>query len=554
MPRRPLLLLPLALLVATGWWATTPQAQGWIPAGWAPDRSWLPGWAGGATADGPRLRLAETDRGAVTAVVAATGTVNPVVSVQVGSQLSGQIRELNADFNSRVRAGEQMARLDTRTILARQAAAAADLQSATAAVLVARAQGEKAETDLVSARAQLLAARARVDAADAQARDAEAELRRAAELRARGVNAERDLSRAQFAAERLRAEAATARANVAQQEATILGAEAATRTAAAQVAAAEAAQAQRAAQLQQVEVDLANATIRAPIDGVVVSRNVDLGQTVAASLQAPILFMVAASLDEMEVWATVDESDIGRIRAGQEVTFTVAAHPGVNLRGAVKEIRLSPTTVQNVVTYTVVVSAANVGGRMLPGMTATMRIVTDQRRDAVRVPNAALRWRPPGAAAAESAAPATGGPVEQALRELPDLTPSQRQEIAAAQQELRDRMAALPQDAEARRQQQQAARQRLIARFNAVLTAEQRARLAELRAGAGSRGTAGTVHVVDEDGAAPRAVAVRTGLTDGTVTEVLSGLEEGMRVVVGTERGTAQRSAAAPPPGGIRPF
>ena len=538
-------LLILGGLGGAGWWATTQAAPAWLPA-----------WLQNGNAEGPKLRLAEADRGPISAVVAATGTVNPVLSVQVGSQLSGQIRELNADFNSRVRAGQQVAKLDTRTIEARQAAALADLQSASAAVLVARAQGERAVADLASARAQLTSAIARASSADAQLRDSEQELRRAVELRARGVNAERDLSRAQFAAERLRADLASARGSTAQQEAMILGAEATSRTAVAQVTAAEAARAQRLAQLQQVEVDLANATIRAPIDGVVISRNVDLGQTVAASLQAPILFMIAASLDEMEVWATVDESDIGRIRPGQEVSFTVAAHPGANLRGAVREIRLSPTTVQNVVTYTVVVTAPNAGGRLLPGMTATLRIITDQRANVVRIPNASLRWRPAGTAAEAgggASAPGGGGPIEQALRELTDLTPTQRAEITAAQQELRERMASLPQDAEARRQQAQAARQRLIARFNATLTQEQRTRLAELRGASGRSGAAGTVYVVDTDGASPRSVTIRTGLTDGTLTEVVGGLEEAARVVIGTERGTASATPRAPT-AGSRPF
>jgi HlyD family secretion protein len=544
MRRLPVILTAAALLGGAAWWSGAP-AMGWIPA--------LPGWVGGSAADGPRLRLAEPDRGPVTAVVAATGTVNPVLSVQVGSQLSGQIRELFADFNTRVTAGQAVAKLDTRTIEARQAAAKADLESAAAAVLVARAGAERTEADVGSARAQLLSARARLESAQAQARDAESELARARELRARAVNSERDLTRAQFVAERMRADVSAANASIAQQEAQLLGAEAALRTSRAQVVAAEAAQAQRAAQLQQVEVDLANATIRAPIDGVVISRNIDIGQTVAASLQSPILFQIAASLDEMEVWATVDESDIGRIAANQEVTFTVAAHPGVNLRGRVKEIRLAPTTVQNVVTYTVVVSAPNTNGRMLPGMTATLRIITDQRPTALRVPNAALRWRPVGVAAESTPQAATGGgPIEQALRELSDITLTQRAEIAAAQAELRERMAALPQDAEARRQQSQAARQRLIARFNAVLTPEQRARLAELRAGARDRGAPGTLWVVDADGAAPRPVQVRTGLTDGTMTEVLSGLEEGVRIVVGTERAAAPRTAGAA--SGPRPF
>ena len=538
MRRLPLFLAVIAALGAAAWWGA-PMA-----------RPWLPDWIGGAATEGPRLRLAEADRGPITAVVAATGTVNPVLSVQVGSQLSGQIRELFADFNTRVTAGQPVARLDTRTIEARQAAAQADLQSAIAAVAVARAQAERAEADLASARAQLLAAGARLESAEAQARDGDQELSRARDLRARGVNAERDLTRAQFVAERLRAEVSGARAAIAQQEAMVIGADATRRTAAAQVAAAEAAQAQRAAQLQQVEVDLTNATIRAPINGVVISRNVDIGQTVAVSLQSPILFQIAANLDEMEVWATVDESDIGRIRAGQEVSFTVAAHPGVTLRGRVKDIRLAPTTVQNVVTYTVVVTAPNTQGRMLPGMTATLRIITDQREAAIRVPNAALRWRPAGSGTDAAAPTQGGGPIEQALRELDDLTPTQRAEITAAQAELRERMANLPTDAEARRQQAQAARQRLTARFNAVLTPEQRARLAAARSGARGAGAPGTVWVSDEDGAAPRAVQVRTGLTDGSVTEIVSGLEEGLRVVVGTERAAAPRAAAAGP----RPF
>jgi HlyD family secretion protein len=255
----------------------------------------------------------------------------------------------------------------------------------------------------------------------------------------------------------------------------------------------------------------------------------------------------------MEVWATVDESDIGRIRAGQEVSFTVAAHPGVNLRGAVKEIRLSPTTVQNVVTYTVVVTAPNAGGRLLPGMTATLRIITDQRANVLRIPNAALRWRPAGTAMEGSAAPAGGGgPIEQALRELTDLTPQQRAEITSAQQELRERLANLPQDAEARRQQAQAARQRLIARFNATLTQEQRTRLAELRGSAGRSGAPGTAYVLDSEGAAPRAATLRLGRSDGTLTEVLGGVEEGSRIVVGTER--AGTTAARPALAGARPF
>jgi HlyD family secretion protein len=240
----------------------------------------------------------------------------------------------------------------------------------------------------------------------------------------------------------------------------------------------------------------------------------------------------------MEVWATVDEADIGRVRTGQDVTFTVAAFPSETLRGRVKDIRLAATTVQNVVTYTVVVTAPNASGRLLPGMTATLRVVTDERPEALRVPNAALRWRPPGTTAGQTAeaAPAQAQ-LDQALAALTDLTPAQRAEIDAARAEMRSRLQSLPSDADARRQAQQQARQRLVSRLNAALTPDQRARLAALRGGGAARGGApGTVWVLEGDGP-PRSVAVRTGITDGTVTEILSGaIEPGALLVIGQDR------------------
>jgi len=524
--------LPLIVLLALG-----------LGGGW-----WL--WQGRSAdaAAGPSLRVAEADRGTITAVVAATGTVNPVLSVQVGSQLSGQIRELMADFNTRVTANQPIARLDTATIEARRAAAAADLLSAQAAVLVARAQAERAEAERGSATAALAAAQANAIGMETMVRDAESEARRTAELRTSGVGSNRDALRTGFTAEGARSNLLRAQAQTAQAEAQVLGAAAAARVALATVETARATEAQKLAQLRQVEVDLNNATIRSPIDGIVVSRNVDLGQTVAATYQAPILFMIAANLDEMEVWATVDEADIGRVRAGQDATFSVSAFANETIRGRVKEIRLAATTISNVVTYTVVVTVPNTRGRLLPGMTATLRIITDQRPDALRVPNAALRWRPAGAAgpggAPASAQASAQTPIEQALADLPDLTAAQRQDIAAAQAEFRDRMAGLPADADARRSVAQAARQRLTARLNGVLTPDQRAQLAASR---GRAGQAGTVWVRDEDNAPPRAVPVSIGLSDGSVTEVTGGdLVAGARVVVGSERtgavaGTARR-------------
>lgn len=545
-------LLPLLLLAGLGaglFWYGAPVASALN----------LP-WPGGAPGtEGPRPRTAVVDRGAITAAVSATGTVNPLVTVSVGSQLSGQIRELLADFNTRVAAGQPIARLDMAQLEARRAAAAADLRAAEVAVTVAQAGADKAAADAAQAEAQVEAAAAGISSAEAALRDAEYESRRTEELRRGGHGAVRDAVRASFTTDRARAELANARATLAQRRANGLSAEASARTARAQVEAARATEAQRAAQLRQVEVDLNFATIRSPIDGVVVSRNVDLGQTVAASFQAPVLFSIAANLEEMEVWATVDEADIGRIKPGQEVPFTVAAFPGETLAGRVKEIRLAAQTVSNVVTYTVVVTAPNAGGRLLPGMTATLRIVTEHRGDALRVPNAALRWRPRGGGGSEGAedrAPGAGGggTVEQVLRELPDLAPAQRAEIEAAQAEMRERAANASRNPEGRQQQMQAARQRLVSRVNAALTPEQRARLSELR---GNRGTGGTVWV-SEDGAPPRAVPVRIGVSDGTMTEIVSGdLLAGQAVVVGLERpggGGAPQGQGSPPGGRVRMF
>uniref|UniRef100_UPI001186AC37 efflux RND transporter periplasmic adaptor subunit n=1 Tax=Elioraea rosea TaxID=2492390 RepID=UPI001186AC37 len=216
------------------------------------------------------------------------------------------------------------------------------------------------------------------------------------ELRARGVGAANDAERAAFAAERARAEAAGAVSEAEEADALAAAAAADLEVAEAQVRAATATVEQRVAQRRQIEVDIERSVIRSPIAGVVVNRQVNVGQTVAASLSAPTLFLIAGDLAEMELWATVDEADIGRVREGQTVRFSVGAWPDETFVGEVRTVRLAATVTQNVVTYTVVVAVRNDHGRLMPGMTATMRIETDRRDDALRVPSAALRFRPPG--------------------------------------------------------------------------------------------------------------------------------------------------------------
>lgn len=398
---------------------------------------------------GPQYRTARVDRGAIIAAVSATGTLNALVTVQVGSQQSGQIRELSADFNTRVRAGQVLARLDSEAIEARLLQAQADLTSARAQVEMQRAAIARAEADILNARANR-------ERADSAAREALRESGRQGALLRSGTAASAAVERAQSSAEQARASLAAAQA---QEAATV----AALRNAQAQLQVAEAAVVQREATVRLMEVELDRAAIRSPIDGVVVQRSIDLGQTVAASFQAPTLFTIAHDLSEMEVWASVDEGDIGRVAPGQEVTFTVAAHPGRTFAGRVKQVRLASQTVSNVVTYTVVIGAANPEQRLLPGMTATVRIITERRADAVRLPTAALRFRPPGARP-----PAAG----------------------------------------------------------------------ESAAERGRPGIAGQVWVLAAG--APRALDIRLGISDGTMTEILAGLETDREVIIGTiARGAA---------------
>lgn len=343
---------------------------------WAGWQAWRP--------EAPRTdwRTAALERGPLEAVVAATGTVNPVLQVNVGSQVSGQLAAVHADFNTEVREGEVIARLDPKTFELRVGQARADLEAARAAARTAGAAVAAAESN---------AARARLDAANAQ-RDLE---------RRRSLLAEGFISPADFDTSRTQAETLAEGARSAEAQVGV---------ARAQDESARAAIVQRQSVLAQAEVDLGRTVIRSPVDGVVIKRSVSVGQTVAASLQAPELFIIARNLADMQVEVAVDEADIGRIQPGLGASFTVDAHPGLTVQGEVAQVRKAATTQQNVVTYTTVVRFRNDDGRLLPGMTANVRIATDRRDDALKLPNAALRVRvpeallPPGAAVAASGA------------------------------------------------------------------------------------------------------------------------------------------------------
>lgn len=312
------LLMALALVVAGGWW-----------------------WNGrdGDQAQ-PQWRMVKIDRGPISVNVSATGSLKALSTVDVGTQVSGQVLEVLADFNDRVNAGQIIARIDPANFQAR----------------------------LTQARADLASARAGLEEAQANLRNAEADHTRKTELNQRQLVSRSELDLALAARDQARARVSSARAAIAQREAAVANA----------------------------ELDLTYSEIRAPVDGVVLLRQVEPGQTVAASFQTPVLFQIAEDLAQMQIELAVDESDVGQIRAGLTVRFTVDAFPGRRFEGRVRQVRLAATNVANVITYPVVIDVDNADLSLLPGMTASATIEVARRSEVLRVPNAALRFTPEG--------------------------------------------------------------------------------------------------------------------------------------------------------------
>jgi HlyD family secretion protein len=355
-------------------------------------------------------KTAPVTRGTLVAAVATTGTLNAVITVQVGSQVSGNIKQLFADFNSQVKKNAVIARIDPDIFEAKVNQARAQVDAAKAQVLNQQAAVEKARADLENARAGLASARAQTAKAQVAVTDARRNLLRQGELRQKELIAQADQDTAQVAYDSSIAQHEANQAQERAQAAAVKAAEAQLKVVEAQLKNAQAQVGQNEAALRQAQLDLEHTIIRAPVDGVVVSRNVDVGQTVAASLQAPTLFTIAQDLSKMQVDTSMDEADVGRIAVGQKATFTVDAFPGRVFRGEVVQIRKAPQIVQNVVTYDVVVSASNPDLELLPGMTANVKVITDRRTDVLRVPNAALRFRPPGAVPPERQSRTRTGP------------------------------------------------------------------------------------------------------------------------------------------------
>jgi len=363
-----------------------------------------------AKAKAPSYRMAQVERGSLTATVSATGNLNAVIMVLVGSQVSGTVKELDADFNTVVRTGQVVARIDPALFEAAVNQARADVEAARSTVLNQEAQVEQARTGVENAQAAYAEAKAQTAKALVAVSDSRRTLGRQTELFEHGLVAAADRDTAQTVYDSSLAQHESAQAHERAVAAGIRTAQAQLRVQEAALGTARNQVNLKQASLAQAQINLEHTTIRSPVDGVVVNRAVDVGQTVAAALQAPTLFTIAQDLTKMQVETSVDESDIERIQRDTPVTFTVDSSPGETFTGEVSQIRKAPQVVQNVVTYTVVVAVANPTGKLLPGMTANVKFVTAQKADVLKVPNMALRFRP---------ADASGAIAENAPRAAP---------------------------------------------------------------------------------------------------------------------------------------
>jgi HlyD family secretion protein len=570
-----------------------------------------------------RFRTATVDRGTIVATVSATGALAAVTTVQVGSQVSGQVREVLVDFNTPVRRNQLIARIDPDVFQAKLNAATADLESAQAQVLNQRANVEKVRADVENARAAAATAEAnlermRADVENARAviataqanvtRDsattsnARVELERRMDLIQRELisKSERDQAQTTFDTAQAQLEATRAQERAGQAalrsaqaqftagesqvraaKAQVASAQATLQVAEAQLKAADATVRQKQAALEQTRLDLVHTEIRAPVDGVVVSRTIDPGQTVAASLQAPTLFTIAQDLTQMQVEAAVDEADVGRLREGMRAVFTVDAFPGRTFRGEISQIRKAAQVVQNVVSYTTVITVPNPDRTLLPGMTANVRVQVDRREDALRVANAALRFRPPsdgaepatqpraragaedpagrgqagGAGAPAGAGPGGGGGLREMratlVRDLA-LTAEQQTKLDAILEEARQAFAATRAqggDDKTAGAQRRRVRTEIREKIRAILTSDQQKRfdasVAAQDGGVAPAATAARVYIPGPDGK-PQAVTIMVGLSDGTYSEVVSGeIKAGQDVFVGTPSGAPGRPSTS---------
>jgi HlyD family secretion protein len=466
-------------------------------------------------------RFAAVERGDITRSVSASGSLQALVTVDVGSQISGLVTRVLVDFNDPVRAGQTLATIDPQTYQSRVAQSLADIQAGEASV-------RQAEATLANA---------------------QADFNRKTTMVQQGYSSPSALDQATAAMRVAEANVAVARGRVAQSQAAL--------------------RIQRA--------DLGRTTITAPIDGIVVDRKVEPGQTVAASFQAPVLFTIAQDLSKVEVKISVDEADIGQVSEGLPVRFTVDAFPDDTFEGVVTQVRKQPTTEQNVVAYTVIAQAENPQRRLLPGMTANADIIIEVRRGVLKAPMAALRWTPPvegptratspvGPVAGVAPAPAAGRPGGQGggagpgrVVEQLGLDARQKKAWETISADLRQKsMAALRSGGGDRRAAREAMAKNMseaFAKLEPLLRPDQKAKLAALRATmAQGRGRAqamrpGVVYVLRDD--KPTPITVQVGANDGSNGEIVSrDLKAGDQLIIGGGPKPLMRATFGGPPGG----
>ena len=516
----------------------------------------------GDRANAAEYMTARVERGNLRNTVTATGTLQAVTTVQVGSQASGTISALYADFNSTVKKGQVIAQLDPSVMQAQVQQARANLQQAEAQLQSARASVAQSHAGVAQSRAGITDARAKalaagtttqnqqagVSAAEAnvavlkaQMDDAASFLRQEQTLLQSGVIAQREFETAQtsFKTAEARYNQAVAQLRMAQlsaQSASSAGqtqaaaaveqAQAQTQQSQGQVVGAQAQVQNAAAQIQQAraalqlaELNLSHTTITSPIDGVVVSRDVSVGQTVAASLSAPTLFTIAQDLTQMQVIANIDQADIGLVEQAKGVNFTVDAFPSDEFKGTIQQMRLNPVNVQNVVTYNVVIDVSNPEQKLKPGMTANLTVTIDERNDVLKVPNSALRFVPQttdGAQTRTGNGQRRGG---QRQNGTANNSATQQGDNSTAQQQA---------DGSKAQQQQNNARAQFARPTDPVLPDQVR-----------------RVWVMGADGK-PQARRIKIGLSDGSSTEVVEGdLREGDVVITGQNVSASSTSSRA---------
>jgi len=506
----------------------------------------------------PTYMTARVERGSLRNTVTATGTLQAVTTVQVGSQASGTISALNVDFNSPVKQGQVIAQLDPSVSKAQVDQARANLQQARASLQQSIASVTGSRAGVTDAQAKMQAAKstvqnntsgvssaqANVAVLKAQLDDALAFLKQQDYLMKSGVIAQRDYDLANTAYKTAEArynqaaaqlnqavlsQQSSASSGVAQSAAQIQQSQAQVQQSQAQVQQAQAQVQQAEAALRLAEVNLAHTTITSPIDGIVVSRDVNVGQTVAASLSAPTLFTIAKDLTQMQVIANIDQADIGLVEQAKSVKFSVDAFPGKDFDGTIQQMRLNPQNVQNVVTYNVVIDVSNPEQKLKPGMTANLTITIDERNNVLKVPNAALRFTPTDASGQRLGRNSNGGG---------NAGGGQRQRGQSAQQS-DNTNAAAAQGGQEQAGQQQGGGQRNFAPASAPVL----------------EGQTRVVWVMGQDGKL-QSRRIKVGLTDGASTEVVEGnLQEGEMVVTGQTLTSATKSTttnAAPGFGGQR--